>query len=50
LKRKYGFKLQELPRVKLFIKGLEVDTIKKKAIFDEVLLKKFMASEMVNPY
>jgi integrase len=49
-KRKYGFKLQELPRVTLFIKGLEVDTKKKAAIFDEVLLKKFMASEMVNPY
>ncbi len=34
----------------LFIKGLEVDTKKKAAIFDDVLLKKFMASEMVNPY
>jgi hypothetical protein len=49
-KRKYGFKLQERPTVSLFIKGLEVETKKKAAIFDEVLLKKFMASEMVNPY
>jgi hypothetical protein len=31
LKQKYGFKLQELPRVMLFIKGLEVDTKKKVA-------------------
>jgi hypothetical protein len=31
LKQKYGFKLQELPRVTLFIKGLEVDTKKKVA-------------------
>jgi hypothetical protein len=35
LKRKCGFKLQELPRVMWFIKGLEVDTKKKGAIFDE---------------
>jgi hypothetical protein len=42
--------LQELTRVTMLIKGFEVDTKKKAAIFDEVLLKKFMAFEMVNPY
>ena len=32
LKRKYGFKLQELPRVTMLIKGFEEDTKKKAAI------------------
>ena len=50
LTRKYGFKLQELPRMTLFIKGFKEDTKKKAAIFDEVLLKKFRADEMLNAY
>jgi integrase len=50
LKRKYGFKLQELPRVTLFIKGLEVDMKKKAPIWDQGKLKKFMVSEMPTPY
>ena len=50
MKRKYSVKLQELPRVTLYIKGLEVDTKKKAPIIPEVALKKFMAAEMVNTY
>jgi hypothetical protein len=50
MKRKYGFKLQDLPRVTMLIKGFEEDTKKKAAIFDEVLLKKFMCQEMPSAY
>jgi len=50
LKRKYGFKLQELPRVTLFIKGLEVDMKKKAPIWDAGKLKKFLVAEMPTPY
>ena len=50
LKRKYGFKLQELPRVTMLIKGFEEDVKKKAAIFDETLLKKFMVKEMESAY
>ena len=50
MKRKYGFKLQDLPRVTMLIKGYEEDTKKKAAIFDEVLLKKFMCQEMPSAY
>jgi hypothetical protein len=50
LKRKYGYKLQELPWVTLFIKGLEVDMKKKAPIWDTGQLKKFLVSEMPTPY
>jgi hypothetical protein len=50
MKRKYGFKLQDLPRVTMLIKAFEEDTKRKAAIFDEVLLKKFMSQEMPSAY
>jgi integrase len=50
IKRKYGIKLQSLPRVTMLIKGFEEDIKKKAAIFDEALLKKFMAETMENTY
>jgi hypothetical protein len=34
----------------MLIKGFKEDTKKKKAIFDEVLLKKFMSQEMLAAY
>ncbi len=46
LKRKYGVKLQSLPRVTMFTKGFEEDTKHKAAIFDEVVLKRFLTMEM----
>ena len=33
-KRKYGWKMQELPRITMYLKGIEVDTKNKAAIFD----------------
>ena len=49
-KRKYGFKLQTLPRVTMYIKGFEEDIKKKAPIMDEMQLKKFMMSEMPNAF
>jgi len=50
LKRKYSFKLQDLPRLTMLIKGYAVDIKKKATIFDQAILKKFMVSEMPNAY
>jgi len=50
MQRKYSVKLQALPRVTLYIKGLAVDTKKKAPIIPEEPLKKFMAAEMPNAF
>lgn len=50
LKRKYGVKLQDLPRVTLFLKGFDEDTKVKAAIFDEALLKKFLTDQVDSSY
>ena len=50
LKRKYGVKLQSLPRVTMFIKGFEEDTKQKAAIFDNAILHQFLTKEMDTAY
>ncbi len=50
LKRKYGWKLQSLPRVTMFIKGFDEDTKKKAAIFEEKDLQSFLTKKMDTSY
>jgi hypothetical protein len=42
LKRKYGSKLQSLPRVTMFIKSFDEDTERKAANFEEKALQSFL--------
>jgi len=42
VKRKYGFKLQSLPRVTMLLKSFDEDTKNKAAIFEEESLKQRM--------
>ena len=46
MKRKYGWKLQSLPRITMTIKGYEEDTKLKAAIFEEEDLRRFCAMKL----
>ena len=50
LNRKYGVKLQTLPRLTMFIQSFDDDTQHKAAIFDKVVLKKFLSEKMENSF
>ena len=39
MKRKYGFKMQDNPRITMLIKGFEAETTKKAAIFEVEVIK-----------
>jgi hypothetical protein len=45
LKRKYGSKLQSLPRVTMFIKSFDEDTERKAANFEEKALQSFLITK-----
>jgi len=50
VKRKYGFKLQSLPRVTMLLKSFDEDTKNKAAIFEEESLKQFLVAKTDNAY
>ena len=50
MKRKYGARLQQFPRLTLLIKSYQEDVKNKAAIFDDALIKGFMARQMENAY
>lgn len=50
MKRKYGWKLQSLPRITMTIKGYEEDTKNKAAIFEEDDLRRFWTMKMDSAY
>ena len=49
-KRKYGWKLQSLPRITMTIKGYKEDTKNKTAIFEEDNLRRFWTMKMDSAY
>ena len=50
MKRKYNFKLQDLPRLTMLIKGYDTDIKSKAHIFEETQLKSFMLGNMECSY
>jgi len=50
MKRKYGVQLQDFPRVTMLLKSYDEDMKKKATIFDETVLKEFLAKKMDNSY
>jgi hypothetical protein len=50
MKRKYNFKLQELPRLTMLLKGFDTDIKNKAPIFEETQLKAFMLGNMQSSY
>jgi hypothetical protein len=46
MKRKYNFKLQDLPRLTMLVKGFDTDIKNKAPIFEETQLKAFMLGTM----
>ena len=50
MKRKYGWKLQSLPRITMTIKGYEEDTKLKAAIFEEEDLRRFFEMKLDSGY
>ncbi len=50
MKRKYNFKLQDLPRLTMLVKGFDTDIKNKAPIFEETQLKAFMLGTMESSY
>ena len=50
MKRKYGARLQEFPRLTLLIKSFQDDVKQKAAIFDDAVIKGFMLRRMDDAY